>query len=58
MLYWRKDILTNKTTQQSSVDTYCRLCFAAATYLSTGIDNNNDALNLAAQPKISSIRAR
>jgi hypothetical protein len=58
MLYWRKDKLTNKTTKQSFLGTYRCLCFAAATYLSTGIKNTNDALNPAAQPKISSIRAR
>ena len=29
--------------------TYCRHCFTAETYLSSGIENNNDALNPAAQ---------
>jgi len=33
-------------------------CFAAATYLSSGKQNTNSTLRLAAQPKISSIRAR
>jgi len=58
MLYWRKDKLTNKTTKQSFLGTYYRLYFVAATYLSSGKQNTNSTFRLAAQPKISSIRAR
>jgi hypothetical protein len=58
MLFWRKEKLTNKTTKQSFLGTYRCLCFAAATYLSSGKQNTNSTLRLAAQPKISSIRAR
>jgi hypothetical protein len=59
MLYWRRDKLTNKPA--SSHFRHLLIvghCFAAATDLSSGIENSNNALRFAAQPKISSIRAR